>query len=637
MVKKRLRTIIVVILLILTVVLAGAAVYVGYQLQKEESEAPEDTEATTAGYPETIDCDNNVPTVCIDNLPPDGTRCRVLWEDNVRAGDGNCTTTTGQWFGGWPDGKPVNDTSTVAGWDECKITRNPCVINTGYDSYCICNKKEQKCPYSVTRINVKKDVGDWVDSISDLKCGESFTVRMTHNQAQNLANDMVVTVKGPDGNKIKDITASGATVTTSAAGTYTLTAKTLKKVSSTDYYSEAACKDTTTVTCIADVPPECGDGTLDTGEECETGIACTTAGEICDEATCLCSGTTPDIECEDLSRVGTDPVGTNEVELFTVRVTGEADQVPYANSLVRLRISSSADDTPVGEDYYTSEDLVSPVSTPGYDPIDGVWIYTFAWRATGLTDGTYDVEVSFDTGATWDTTPACELTFTFDDGEEVEPTFLIIKTASASCSSTSGAVINYTLTVTNLGPGSGTLDYVEDDLDTGINDSWVSDIISSKGVTGGVSNGVVTWTGTEEQRTYTANESATFTYTVTIPAANLSTFAEGVENVATVVYGDDQVRYNLVTDMSCPPGTLPSTGILDNTPWIVGTFALIIGIVAFRMGAGQKFLYPVIKGSKFEFLYAMGLNSVAADQKKNDLEEKYTVNSNSSRKRRGKR
>ena len=139
------------------------------------------------------------------------------------------------------------------------------------------------------------------------------------------------------------------------------------------------------------------------------------------------------------------------------------------------------------------------------------------------------------------------------------------------------------MTVTNLGPTTGIIEFVEDELDPNIQTSWVSNISSSRGVSGALSGNTITWIGTEAQRTFTVNESETYTYRVTIPAASLSIFTtEGVPNQATVEFYDDQSIYNLVTPLNCT-GTLPSTGIFDNTPWIMGTLAIILGVVAFKM------------------------------------------------------
>jgi hypothetical protein len=171
--------------------------------------------------------------------------------------------------------------------------------------------------------------------------------------------------------------------------------------------------------------------------------------------------------------------------------------------------------------------------------------------------------------------------------------------------------------------------YVEDILDSDIQDSWVSDITSSRGITGTVSNGRIRWAGTESQRTYSENESATFTYTISIPPAYLGNFNDGINNIVTAVSGDNQVRFNYYMETGCT-GNLPSTGILDTTPWIFGMMAVVTGLIALRLKVGQEALMPVIDTTKAKttsvFTSAvskLGFGEVVRSKRKKKIEKNF--------------
>jgi len=373
----------------------------------------------------------------------------------------------------------------------------------------------------------------------------------------------------------------------------------------------------------------CGDGTVQTGEACDPAV---TGGPPCTSTCTLAS----DLQCTDMSRLGTDEVGPSEVELFNVTVTGTSNDDPYDEEQVVLRVSSTSDDTPVGRDQTDpASALVSPYALASSENATTMTAtYYFAWEAlnvnnSNLTNGSFDVEVSFDGGSTWSSISACRDEITYDSGEQVEPAFTLVKTGSAQCTNTTGAEVTYTVTLTNLGPGQGVVTYVEDILDSDIQDSWVSDITSSRGITGTVSNGRIRWAGTESQRTYSENESATFTYTISIPPAYLGNFNDGINNIVTAVSGDNQVRFNYYMETGCT-GNLPSTGILDTTPWIFGMMAVVTGLIALRLKVGQEALMPVIDTTKAKttsvFTSAvskLGFGEVVRSKRKKKIEKNF--------------
>ncbi|MBD3280794.1 hypothetical protein GF389_04705 [Candidatus Dojkabacteria bacterium] len=373
----------------------------------------------------------------------------------------------------------------------------------------------------------------------------------------------------------------------------------------------------------------CGDGVINGSEECDHGG---TPTAVCDAN---CENVIPqDTQaCLALRRQpDDDPVGPNEVELFEVDVNTTGSTQPYYPDDVKLRVSLTTDDVPVGEDTqpdpaHNGQSIVTSYGA-AMNADETTWTYSFAWIASDLANGSYEVEVSFDGGTTWDDTAACIYDFTYSATEAVEPTFLIVKTGNSVCSTAGGATLSYTLTVTNLGPGSGVITSVTDDLDSDVQDSWVTNITSSSGVTGTVSSGTITWAGTEEQRTFTENETQTYSYTINVPTSSLSIVEEGVENMATVVYGDDQVRYSFYLDDLCGTdttvgGTLPSTGIMDETPWILGISAMLVGLIALKLGGGNEFVYPALKKIRFTIFTNLGLKSLEANARKDEMEERF--------------
>lgn len=413
--------------------------------------------------------------------------------------------------------------------------------------------------------------------------------------------------------------------------------------------------------CSGVVPPQdaCGDGICQSGESCENpgsvdaivcpggesldatcrqdctycgdGVVDVAAGEECDHGgtpTVTCDANCQTIEqedinqCIDLERNETDPVGPNEVEIFNVEVTTTGSDQPYALQDVRLRVSLTTNDTAVGQDIYDPGEAI--VTAFSVAPEDGVWRYYFGWEADSLTNGNYEVEVSFDGGVTWDDTAACIYDFEYSAEEAVDPAFLIIKEGTSVCTVSSGASLTYTITVTNLGPGSGVIAQIEDTIDPVIEDAWVTNITSSTGVAGTISNGVIRWIGTETQRTFAEGEEQTYRYTVIVPAANVGVLANGVENTAVVEVVDDQIRYTYFLDDICDipvSGDLPATGIIDNTPWIFALSALLFGMVAYKLGGGSHYVQPLLQKIRFSALTTVGLANVEADTRKKEMEE----------------
>jgi len=277
---------------------------------------------------------------------------------------------------------------------------------------------------------------------------------------------------------------------------------------------------------------------------------------------------------------------------------------PYPN--IRLRVGPSG--SPVGRDgNSTSSSLVSIIPSTGYsyDSVTSRHTYRFRWEAasTGgvaVANGTYDVRVLLD-GTTELSSPAsCTETIQVQSTAEQQPLFNIIKQSAPVCEANGNAVLNYTISVTNIGPVQGVIDFVRDDLDNNIVGLGITptDINPSFGT---YSNGVITWTGTVLDRTFAAGQTKQYTYRITIPANQVINFiATGVENQALVQYDtttttDNTDSFDLRTFLSCTTPSIPNTGIFDDGRFLlIGLLFTILGILTYRYDLAKRMARPLV-------------------------------------------
>lgn len=650
--KGNIRKYTIVSLLGLTVLLAGVAVFVGYKISVGD-QAPEETAAAPAGCGL---CDDQSYNQCCDG----GSRY------------GTCMTSD-DWMAGWSACQSTDDDG-----EGCYATVSGDVTSFTLSSGCGSDVRIQKYSRSYSGTSHAFYPSCITDSSNGSKVSEEGGSPGATYRAYSVGKCVQIDADGggvggvgvcrcvPPA-KPQDVSCNGScTDSSECSGDLVCSGGKCRNAECT---GQADCTCNTTVSCFescdsnnlcpngltcsdgkcvnTDCPtesdcacdtvdePVCGDGTLDEGEECETGIDCANADEICNLETCLCEPpiVTQDLVCQQLEG-DTSTVAPGESRIFQLELDLGTDDPPSSGSLL-LRVSSVNDDTPVGRDGYNTPAtaLVSPISlNPTYvDTQNNIVQYHFVWEATNvdessLSNGDYKIEVSLDGGSLWESLSACQLTLTYDSGEVPEANFLIVKEGAEVCSTSSGSSITYTISVTNLGPDEGVLDYVEDQLDSNVQSSWVSNISSSRGITGSLVSGVIGWTGTEVQRTYAADEMETFSYKVDVPYANLSTFPNGVPNIATVVFGDDQNRYNLVTPTTCQ-GDLPSTGIVDEVPWLFAALTITTGLLVYKLGAGQQIIAPALQGSGELFIGladTLGLDGALRAKRKKEMEDKFS-------------
>ncbi len=306
-------------------------------------------------------------------------------------------------------------------------------------------------------------------------------------------------------------------------------------------------------------------------------------------------------QCIDLIEGGEDPIdaGVGNTVNYTLQYRFNQATNPFPN--IRLRVGPSG--TPVGRDFYTPANvLVAPAvisNNPSYNPSTGIWTYIFTWESAevggaDVADGTYDVRVLTDgTGASEVTTPVgCLETITITNGTTQQPNFQVVKASTSVCEADGDAAISYTITVTNIGPVTGVIDFVEDTLDstaialnilpTNINPSY-----------GSYSNGRITWIGTVGDRTYTAGQSRNFTYSLTVPRNNLISFLNGVDNQVEVEFTTTSTNtrvFTLTTMLTCSLPPIPSTAFGDDGGryLLIGGMLMVIALLIFkfRLGAG---------------------------------------------------
>ncbi len=313
-------------------------------------------------------------------------------------------------------------------------------------------------------------------------------------------------------------------------------------------------------------------------------------------------------QCIDLTESGNDPIasGTGNYLEYVLKYQNPATTNPYPN--IRLRVGTAG--SPVGRDALnTSSSLVSAYSY-SFDAITSTHTYTFRWESaapngTGVAAGSYDVRVLLD-GSTALTSPTeCLESITVSQTAQAEPLFNVVKSGAVVCEADGDARIDYTVTAKNIGSVTGVIDFVEDKYDAnavtlGIQPTNINPTYSS------VSGGKITWTGDTTARTYTAGQSKTFTYSLTIPRANLLTFtAPGVVNQAKLQYDtsttqDNSTTFDLRTLLNCTPTAIPNTGIFDDARMLlVGLMFITLGVMVYRTKFGYQ-LSEKLVGSVFD-------------------------------------
>lgn len=353
----------------------------------------------------------------------------------------------------------------------------------------------------------------------------------------------------------------------------------------------------------------CGDGIFTPGrEQCDPTAP---AGNGNNPTACNlnCTLNQTASQCIDLVENGVDPIrsGAGNFVQYTLIYQNPSTTNPYPN--IRLRVGNNG--VAVGRDgNNTGNALVAPIPTTGYtfDSVTQRHTYRFQWEAintsgSNIANGTYDVRVILDGGSEITTPSACTETLQVQSNAEQQPLLNIIKAGTPVCQSNGSVLINYVITARNIGPVSGVVDFVRDSLDTSIISAGITptNINPSFGV---LNSGIITWTGSVADRTFTAGQSKQYTYQILIPQAQVANFsATGVKNQALVQFDtstttDNTDSFDVRTPVNCsttPPKEIPNTGIFDDGRFIlIGVLMTITGVYIYRGGFKRKPKRPLV-------------------------------------------
>lgn len=341
--------------------------------------------------------------------------------------------------------------------------------------------------------------------------------------------------------------------------------------------------------------------------------------------------------CLDLEENGSDPIalGANNVVMYTLRYQDDSTTNPFPN--IGLVVEGNR-----GRDFNRKNQTVvaiNPTNGVSNDPVTNVWTYRFTWEAadstgtviTPLTSGTYSVRVltnSSNASSAITTPVACTETITVSQTAVSEPLFNIVKQSSVICLPNGDSRIDYTITSSNISNVEGVIDFVEDTYDP---------VLSALGVvpinldpsTGAISGGKIRWTGDTAFRTYAANQSKVFKYSMVVPASSILNFATtGVQNQAKVQYDtpttvDNIVTFDLRTFLSCTVTSIPDTGILDDARFLLaGLIFISIGVYVYKNKVGYKLSESLIDGVETKVNKASRSIKPFEERLSDDLENK---------------
>ncbi|BCX14071.1 MAG: hypothetical protein KatS3mg085_603 [Candidatus Dojkabacteria bacterium] len=303
--------------------------------------------------------------------------------------------------------------------------------------------------------------------------------------------------------------------------------------------------------------------------------------------------------CIGLNEIGPDPVdsGAGNIMIYVLEYQSAQATNPFPN--IRLRVGPSA--SPVGRDSNNpSSNLVAPAST-SYNSSTGIWTYYFEWEVaetdnSDVLDGSYDVRVITDGVSAEISDSSCIEQIVVTQGTVQEPVFNIVKESADICLSDGSAQIDYTIRVTNIGPVSGVIDYVEDTFDPDLVQYGITPTAISPSF-GVVSGNTIRWEGSVSDRTFASNQSRTYTYRVVIPQNRLVYFTMGVDNEVELSFTTDETNtltFSLNTPVQCTIPGIPDTSISDSRLLLVGMMFIIVGLIVYKTGFGSMYIEKLI-------------------------------------------
>lgn len=201
------------------------------------------------------------------------------------------------------------------------------------------------------------------------------------------------------------------------------------------------------------------------------------------------------------------------------------------------------------------------------------WTYTYTVTTAGVH--------SF--SATWEDTKgvtgaSCQGSRSITANVQTNPAWKIEKSGAGVCldevNGVQRARVDYTITITNVGDGTGQLKDLVDTLDSKVQGSYITN--SSITPSASVSGRVITWNLSGTLGQFDPNQSKTFRYSITIPESAFGTLTNTA--VATPESGESFQAVEIVTAMCSPNGTpppeVPDTALFDSA-----VSKVILGVV----------------------------------------------------------
>lgn len=384
--------------------------------------------------------------------------------------------------------------------------------------------------------------------------------------------------------------------------------------------------------------PQCGDGTVDAGEQCDNGanngVACTANyGATCEYCTAECTLTTvTGPYCGDGIRNGSEECDQQDVpeggictevcqliDPYTVEKASSIQSINSSEAVVRYSIivtnpnpselpSRVVDQLPA---FVTAADVTNISNSGVFDdaantitwsnlllPANNQLTLTYDLRVTAANYGNVNnIVVVYDPNDEEDDRDEEEVTI------EADAKITVNKSHTSTTNANGATVALYTIQVINLSDIALVGIRAQDTLGAGIQESWVTAISNG----GTIAGRVITWNALSID----PGATVTLTYTVTFPAGTAGTFPNVVivyDNTGEEIDRDDDTititppgTPPVTPPPGTPPGTppLPETGLFDEgiSPFILGGMVLILaGAVAYRYNLGTQFSSDLIEG-----------------------------------------
>jgi hypothetical protein len=159
------------------------------------------------------------------------------------------------------------------------------------------------------------------------------------------------------------------------------------------------------------------------------------------------------------------------------------------------------------------------------------------------------------------------------------PDWTITKEGIGECIVESGVTYakgTYTITVTNVGEGEGSIDKIVDELDEKVLEEYLNEISNG----GAYVSRIITWDLEGEEETFSPEESMQFTYYIKIPQEDYGIYRNTV--TAYPIQGDNFTADKSL-DLTCDiveKEEIPQTGIFDNVVnrIVLGVIFILLGL-----------------------------------------------------------